>query len=122
MQVLFETRDPDAAGLRDLAEQRVRFVMRRLKTLVPRARVALIDVNGPRGGVDKQCQLSLSTDGAGPVVITAMAADWRTALDSALARAPRVLMRQWRRQHAALPGTPYLARAAAAGYPPARAG
>lgn len=107
MQVLFESRDPEAAGLRDLAEHRLQFVMRRLKTLVPRARVTLIDVNGPRGGVDKQCQLSLSTEGAGPLVITAMAADWRTALDSALARAPRLLMRHWRRSHPALPGTPY---------------
>lgn len=107
MQVLFETRDPDAAGLRELAEQRLRFVMRRLQTLVPRARLVLIDVNGPRGGVDKQCRLSLSTDGAGPVVIVAMAADWRSALDSALARAPRLLLRHWRRQHPALPGTPY---------------
>ena len=107
MQVLFESRDPDAASLRDLAEQRLRFVMRRLKTLVPRARVTLIDVNGPRGGVDKQCQLALRTEGAGSLVITALAADWRSALDSALARAPRLLMRHRRRSHAALPGTPY---------------
>lgn len=103
MQVLFESRAPDAASLRDLAERRLRFVMRRLKPMVARARVTLIDVNGPRGGVDKQCQLSLSTPGAGPVVITAMAADWRTAIDSALARAPRLLLRQWRRSQPALP-------------------
>jgi hypothetical protein len=36
MQVVFESRDPEGARLRDLAVQRVRFVMRRLSWLVPR--------------------------------------------------------------------------------------
>jgi ribosome-associated translation inhibitor RaiA len=97
MQVLFETRDPKAASLRDLAERRVRFVMRRLTWLVPRAKVLLSDVNGPRGGIDKRCQVELKTGTAGTVVITAVASDWRSAIDSALARAARALMRVWRR-------------------------
>jgi hypothetical protein len=53
MQVLFESRDPQGAQLREVAVRRVRFVMRRLTWLVPRAKVHLSDVNGPRGGVDK---------------------------------------------------------------------
>ena len=77
MQILFESPDPDAAQLRDLAERRLRFVMRRLTWLVPRARLHLSDVNGPRGGVDKRCQVELRTNGHGTVVITAMASDWR---------------------------------------------
>ena len=97
MQVLFNSRHPQATDLRPLAEHRVRFVLRRLGWLVPRAEVHLSDVNGPRGGVDKRCQVELRTDGAGSVVVTAVASDWRTALDSALARAARFLMRQWRR-------------------------
>ena len=55
------------------------------------------DVNGPRGGIDKRCQVELRTDGAGSVVIASTASDWRTALDNALARAARFLMRPWRR-------------------------
>jgi hypothetical protein len=97
MQVLFETRDPQAAELRDLTVQRLQFSLRRLRSLVPRARVRLSDVNGPRGGVDKRCQIELSTDVAGKLVITAMARDWRHAIDSALARAARLLLRNWRR-------------------------
>lgn len=107
MQVTFESRDPEGAALRDSATARVWFVMRRMAWLVAHAKMRLTDVNGPRGGVDKQCQLALSTEGAGSLVITALAADWRSALDSALARAPRLLMRHRRRSHAALPGTPY---------------
>ena len=107
MQVFFESRDPDGAQLRELAVQRLRFVLRRLIPLVPRARVRLVDVNGPRGGIDKQCQIELSTAGAGRVLITAMATDWRTALDSVLARAPRVVMRQWHRARPPLRDTPW---------------
>ena len=97
MQVLFESRDPEAAQLRELAVKRLQFVLRRLHSLVPRARVRLSDVNGPRGGVDKRCQVELSTEGAGTVVITALARDWRTALDSAMARAARSLAHNWQR-------------------------
>lgn len=97
MQVLFKSRHPHAADLRDLTERRVRFVLRRVSWLVPRAEVQLSDVNGPRGGFDKRCQVELRTGGAGPVVVTSMAKDWRTALDNALARAARLLMRLWRR-------------------------
>ena len=97
MQVLFETRDPQATELRELTVQRLQFSLRRLRTLVPRARVRLSDVNGPRGGVDKRCQIELSTDVAGTLVTTAMARDWRSAIDSAVARAARLLLRNWRR-------------------------
>ena len=39
MQVQIETRDPRSAEYRDLAEHRVRFVMRRLAWMVSRAQV-----------------------------------------------------------------------------------
>lgn len=97
MQVHVETRESAGQPLRDLAVQRVKFAMRRLSWLVPRARVLLADVNGPRGGVDKRCQLELKTSAGGTVVITAMSTEWRDALDQALARAARVLTRRWQR-------------------------
>ena len=98
MQVLFKSRHPQATELRDLAEHRVRFVLRRLGWLVPRAEVQMSDVNGPRGGIDKRCQVELRTNGAGSVVVASVANDWRTALDNALARASRFLVRLWRRR------------------------
>ena len=97
MQVLFQFRAPNAVAMRELAERRVRFVLRRLGWLVPRAEVRLSDVNGPRGGVDKRCQVELRTDGVGAVVVAATAPDWRRALDDALTRAARLLLRLWRR-------------------------
>ena len=97
MQVLFKSRHPQATQFRDLTERRVRFVLRRLGWMVPRAEVKMSDVNGPRGGIDKRCQVELRTDGAGSLVVASVANDWRTALDNALARAARFLMRLWRR-------------------------
>ena len=89
MQVIFESRDSDGARMRELSVDRIRFVLRRLATLVPRAKVQFSDVNGPRGGVDKRCQIELSTEAVGTLVIASLARDWRTALDNALARAAR---------------------------------
>ena len=97
MQVIFESRDPLAAPLRDVAVDRLKFVMRRLGNFVARARLRLSDVNGPRGGVDKRCQVELKTDAGGTVVITAAAHDWRIAIDDALARAAQVMRRQLQR-------------------------
>lgn len=97
MQLIFETRDPHASRWRARAERRLRFVLRRLSWLVPQARIRLVDLNGPRGGVDKRCQVELHTAGAGTVVVTAVATHWAAALDRALARAARALLRAWRR-------------------------
>jgi ribosome-associated translation inhibitor RaiA len=106
MQVLFESRDVHADPLRELAENRVRFAMRRLSWLVPRARIQLSDLNGPRGGLDKRCRVEVNTQGSGSVVITSVARDWRHAIDEAVARATRSLVRVWRRSQARGHATP----------------
>jgi hypothetical protein len=100
MQVQFESRDPEGRRLRDAAVQRLRFVLRRLAWLVPRARVRLDDVNGPGGGVDKRCRVELKTDTHGTVIVTSLARDWRTAIDGAFRRAARVVVQSWQRRRA----------------------
>ena len=97
MQIIFESRDADGAQMRDLSEARMRFVLRRLSNFVPHAKVQFSDINGPRGGVDKRCQVELTTEKAGTVVIASLAQDWRTALDRSLGRATRVLTRSLQR-------------------------
>lgn len=97
MQVIFESRDTEGRQFQALAEQRVRFVLRRLSGLVPQASIRLSDVNGPRGGIDKRCQVEFTTHGSGRIVSTAMAGDWRAALEGALARAARRIVRSVQR-------------------------
>jgi hypothetical protein len=97
MQIIVESRDADGTQMRELSVQRVRFALRRLSNYVPRAKVQFTDVNGPRGGIDKRCQVELSTAKAGTVVIASLASDWRTALDRSMGRATRVLTRSLQR-------------------------
>ena len=97
MQVIFESPDPQANRLRTVTERRVRQALKRLAWLTPRVRVHLSDINGPRGGIDKRCQVELTTIDAQRVVITSFARDWFAALHSALARATRALLQNWQR-------------------------
>ena len=97
MQVIFETRDAQAMQMRALVERRTRLMLRRLSWLAPFARVHLSDVNGPRGGIDKRCQVELHSEGNAPVVVTSIARDWHSALYSALQRAVRSLLHVWQR-------------------------
>jgi hypothetical protein len=103
MRVLIDSLDSHSRHLRKRAARRTRFVMRRLSWLVPRARVQLAEVNGPRQEVYKRCQIELRTDAADPVVVTSLARDWRSALDNALSRAARSVLWLWRRRRQALP-------------------
>lgn len=97
MQILVESRFADGKKLREVSVQRVRFALRRLSSFVPRAKVQFTDDNGPRGGIDKRCQVELNTDKVGSVVIASLASDWQTALDRSVGRATRVLARSLQR-------------------------
>jgi hypothetical protein len=79
-------------------EQCVHFVFRRLQCEVRHARISLRDINGPRGGVDKQCRLILKTDGHGTLVVTSQALSSAHAVDDALRRASQSLVRIWQRK------------------------
>ncbi|TXH90547.1 MAG: HPF/RaiA family ribosome-associated protein [Rhodoferax sp.] len=98
MQVIFKSRQSDSAALREESLQRVRFALRRIKTVVLRAQVMFTDINGPRGGVDKHCLLAVKTDKSGSVVISSLASNWRSALDQSLERMVRNLNRTIHRQ------------------------
>ncbi|MFO1323534.1 MAG: HPF/RaiA family ribosome-associated protein [Burkholderiales bacterium] len=97
MQVHFESRTPDGALVQHSATRRARFVMRRLSWLVPRVRIVLSDVNGARGGIDKRCQVETQAVTGNTVVVVAMATNWHAAVDLALKRVSRTLLRSWRR-------------------------
>jgi len=94
MQVMFKSRDREAVLLRSFVRQRIRFVFRRMDWLISKATVSMSDINGPRGGLDKRCQVQVQPPDATPVVVTSIARDWRGALDLALARAARAIIRK----------------------------
>jgi ribosome-associated translation inhibitor RaiA len=94
MKVLFKSRDPEAIAMHQLAKARSEFVFRRLAWLISKATVSLSDINGPRGGVDKRCQVEVQVSRENTVVATSIARDWKAAIDLALSRAARTLVRK----------------------------
>lgn len=55
--------------LREKVERSISFAFDRYKTQVKHISVYLADVNGPRGGVDKICQITADLDHGDPVMI-----------------------------------------------------
>lgn len=99
MKVMFESRDPQGAALHELAVRRVRFVLRRLTWFIPRIKVKLFSAMSHAAGavgLDRFCHLELKTGRGGIVVIMSRDADWRAALEAALARARRAMLRIWK--------------------------
>ena len=97
MQVIVESRSAEGNALRSMAESRLRFALRRQAWRIPKAKLSLSDINGPKGGEDKQVQVELRLAGAPVVVVTATSRDWRAAIDLALGRATQKVIRTMRR-------------------------
>lgn len=79
---------------RERVRTRVRLALDRHAARIERARVHLADENGPRGGVDHRCTLTLSVKGLGRLVVTKLAEDSDQALQRATESASRALARR----------------------------
>jgi hypothetical protein len=104
MQIQFESSDPIAAQMRDIAERRVKFTMRRISWLIPRALVRLTDRTISPGKDDKCCRIELNSQLAGRVVVTTYASTWRIAIDQSLMRAAKIIRRDLERVRSPLHG------------------
>lgn len=87
-------------SLKEHIERRLRYALTRISDKVTRIVVRLGDLNGPRGGRDKVCQISVLMPGQPEVVIREVQEDMYYAIDSAVRRAAyramRLLMRNRR--------------------------
>ena len=63
----------------------------RIKDLPCVAEVRLVDLNGPKGGIDKQCSIVVSPPGLPTLRVEEQAADYYLAIDAAAATLKRVL-------------------------------
>jgi putative sigma-54 modulation protein len=99
MQIDIQTRNFDLTNaLRSYAERRLRFALTRADNCIQRIIVRLSDVNGPKGGNDKQCHVQVMLSGLPDVVVQDIEADLYFAIDRAANRAGRTVMRKLGRQ------------------------
>lgn len=73
--------------LREHVERRLHLAFARARGKVARIVVRLRDLNGPRGGCDKVCQVSIVMPGHPEVVIQEVQEDMYYAIDNAIKRA-----------------------------------
>ena len=80
-------------ALKSYTTRRMQFALNRNDSYITRVRVWLADINGPRGGVDKRCQIELKLAGKNNIVIEDIEADLYFAIDRASDRCMRTLGR-----------------------------
>lgn len=100
MEVLVEATRRTASRLAKAVRARLRFALRRLAWLVPRAVVRLSEVERDAGDAGKRCEVRLNVFGTGDVVVAATSRDWLQSIDDALKGAARRLERKYRRIYA----------------------
>lgn len=82
--------DEDRAYIR----RRLGMKLGKFAAAIERVSVRVLDVNGPRGGVDKQCRVKVVLDGLESVVVEATDPTKRTAIDGALDRTDTAVERR----------------------------
>ncbi|MGD8926796.1 MAG: HPF/RaiA family ribosome-associated protein [Thioalkalispiraceae bacterium] len=99
MQIEIQTRDfALAEALGAYIEQRINFALSSRYDQIKRIQVRLLDINGPRGGIDKRCQIHITLPRLRDIVIEDTEQDLYVAIDRATDRAARTVHRRLARQ------------------------
>ena len=80
-------------------ERRTEFALARLSLYVQQVKVGLLDVNGPRGGVDKCCQVQLLLADEAPLVVAETSDDEYAAVNRAFSVVSHLAARRIERRH-----------------------
>jgi len=103
MQIDIQTQNFSLSrALRNHVERRASFALTCCEGHIKRVVVRLSDINGPRGGVDKCCQLQVVLVSLRDVVVKDIEADMYAAIDRATSRAGRTVTRKISRQQVLL--------------------
>jgi ribosomal subunit interface protein len=99
MKIEIQARDfPLTEALGAYIERRINFVLSSRFDQIKRIDVRLSDINGPRGGIDKRCQIQLTLPRLRDIVIEDTETDLYVAIDRAVDRAGRTVNRRLKRQ------------------------
>lgn len=84
---------PPTEALAAHIERRIAFSLSRFSAQIERIVVRFSDLNGPKGGQDKVCQVGFTPRGMAPEIVEAQDADLYSAIDLAAAKAGRRMAR-----------------------------
>jgi putative sigma-54 modulation protein len=84
---------------RELIERRVEFALERFEEQIERVWIALVDINGTRGGNDKQCRVVINLNPSGSVQVDHVADSIESAASQAIERASHSVARTVERRH-----------------------
>lgn len=84
----------------DRIERRLRFALSRFADRIGRVTIRVADLNGPRGGVDKQCRIVVKLRSGGEIVIDDTAIALEMAIDRGADRVQRAVARTLARMRA----------------------
>lgn len=85
-------------ALRTYAERRLNIALSHSDEQIQRVVMRLSDINGPRGGEDKLCHLQVVLNGQQDVIVEDTESDMYVAIDRAVDRAGRTVVRKIERQ------------------------
>lgn len=88
-------------ALREYVARRIHFQLSRFNGEVSSVHVSISDVNGPKGGPDKRCQVTVRGRALGPVRVVDLSEDAYSVVDMAVERAARAVGREIERTRAA---------------------
>ena len=79
-------------------ERRLAFSFARTEHAIDSIAVTVSDINGPKGGIDKQVQILIKPNGMKEVVVQERRGDMRPAIDRAISRSSQSFMRKLKRR------------------------
>ena len=95
MKIDIRFRDLDASdALKTHAMRRLQFGLSRFGHAISAITVRVSDVNGPRGGVDKRCQIIVRGPRLGTLALDELHGDIYVAVDAAVERLSRTVGRE----------------------------
>ena len=99
-----------SSALREHASRRIHFHLSRFGSEVTSVLVRIGDVNGPKGGVDKRCQVTVRGPRLGSATLDDLSGDAYAAVDGAVERIGRAVGRELERVRSDRRGGPSLRR------------
>ncbi|MFT7561752.1 MAG: putative sigma-54 modulation protein [Flavobacteriales bacterium] len=81
-------------GIKSHAEKRIHLSLARMQAHITSIEPNLSDINGPKGGIDKQCKISIHSNSIASITIRDTKADLYEAIDNAINRASYSLIRK----------------------------